>query len=212
MNKGDVQAYFDRYAAQWDERLQRPKAILEKILDAAGVRLDSVVLDVACGTGVLFEDYLARGAECVTGVDLSPEMVRIARRKFPQSHIEVLCADVETITLPQKYDCCLVYNALPHFVQPLLLIRCLARFVATGGRLCIAHSMSREALIRHHEGRADTVSQLIPEAHELAALFAPWFTVETAISDTEKYIVAGVRREYPACASQTYPSAHTTAQ
>ena len=32
--------------------------------------------------------------------------------------------------------------------------------------------------------------------------------VETAISDTEKYIVAGVRREYPACASQTYPSAH----
>ena len=199
MNKGDVQAYFDRHAAQWDERLQRPKALIDTILDAAGARPHSIVLDVACGTGVLFEDYLARGVESVTGVDLSPEMVRIARRKFPQSHIDVLCADVESITLPSKYDCCVVYNALPHFGQPPLLIQCLARFVPMGGRLCVAHSMSREALIRHHEGRAETVSQLIPEAQELAALFAPWFTVETMVSDAEKYIVAGVRRGNPAC-------------
>lgn len=33
------------------------------------------LLDVACGTGVLFPDYLARGAS-VTGIDISPEMAR----------------------------------------------------------------------------------------------------------------------------------------
>lgn len=195
MNKGDVQAYFDHHAAQWDERLQRPKAIINSILDAAGAKARSVVLDVACGTGVLFEEYLLRGAESITGVDLSPEMVRIARRKFPQSHIEVLCADVETIILPKKFDCCVVYNALPHFIQPSELIQCLSKVIVTGGVLCVAHSMGREALIRHHEGRADSISQRIPEAHELAALFDPWFAVETTVSDPDQYIVAGVRRE-----------------
>lgn len=48
------------------------------------------VLDVACGTGVLIPDYLERGAAQVTAIDIAPEMVRIAREKFPQENVTVL--------------------------------------------------------------------------------------------------------------------------
>lgn len=193
MNKAEIQAYFDSRAPEWDNRMIRSQSKIDAILAAAGVRSGARVLDVGCGTGVLFEDYLTHGAERVVGVDISPEMVRIARRKFPQSHIEVRCADIEETQLETPFDCCVVYNALPHFPDPGRLIECLARFVKPGGRLCIAHGMSRAELLRHHAGRADAVSRPLPEVGELCALFAPWFRVDTAVSDEEKYIAAGWR-------------------
>lgn len=194
MNKLEVKAYFDERAPEWDTRLVRAQHKIDRILNAAGVQPGCSVLDVACGTGVLFEDYLARSAYQVTGVDISPQMIRIARRKYPQSHITVICADVEETLFPATFDSCVVYNALPHFPDPERLIAHLSRFICTGGRLCIAHAMSREALTRHHAGRAESVSCPIPEANALCELFAPYFIPETAISDDEKFIVAGVRR------------------
>lgn len=193
MNKAEIQAYFDRRAPEWDARMLRCQSKIDAILDAAGVVAGKTVLDVACGTGVLFEDYLSRGAERVVGVDLSPEMVRIARRKFPQSHIEVWCADIEEVQLNRRFDCGVVYNALPHFADPRRLIESLSGLIKPGGRLCIAHSMSRSALTRHHAGRADTVSLAVPEIDDLCAMLYPWFVADFAISDDEKYIAAGKR-------------------
>lgn len=53
------------------------------------------VLDVACGTGVLFPDNLKRCVESVTGIDISPEMARLAAEKFPQ--VQVICGDVNVV-------------------------------------------------------------------------------------------------------------------
>ena len=55
--------------------------------------------------------------------------------------------------------------------------------------------MSLEALHHHHAGRAEHVSREMMDAAELAELFEPWLVVDTMISDDEKYIVSGVRRE-----------------
>ena len=48
------------------------------ILDNGGIKEDIHVLDVACGTGVLFPDYLKRKVASVTGVDISQKMAKIA--------------------------------------------------------------------------------------------------------------------------------------
>ncbi len=194
MNKAEIRAYFDHHASGWDERMIRSQHKIDAILDAAGVYRGSRVLDVACGTGVLFEDYLARGAEQIVGVDLSPEMVSIARRKFPQSHITVQCADIETVQFETDFDSCVIYNALPHFMDPAYLVTHLSAFIRPGGRLCIAHSMSREALIRHHSGSAMGISKPLPDLDVLCAMIEPYFYCHTAISDDEKVIVAGIRR------------------
>ena len=154
MEKKEIIAFFDRLAPGWDADMIRHDGIISQILDGAGVREGVRVLDVACGTGVLFPDYLARGVASVTGVDISPEMVKIAREKFTRRNIEVLCADVEELPLERKFDCVVVYNAFPHFPDPEKLIRILTGHLADGGRLTVAHGMSRAAIDHHHEGTA----------------------------------------------------------
>ena len=144
MNKKEIIAYFDRCAPQWDARMVTDDGKINGILDAAGVREHDVVLDVACGTGVLFPYYLNRNVARVIGVDISPEMAKIAASKLHDPRIEVLCGDMETIPVRMQCDCCVIYNAFPHFEEPERLVERLAQWVKPGGRLTVAHSMGLE--------------------------------------------------------------------
>ena len=178
MNKKEVAAFFDRMAPEWDAEMIKSDEKINFILDAAGVKENSVVLDVACGTGVMFPYYLARGAERVIGVDISSEMARIAASKMHDPRVEVICGDVEEIAVE----------------SPERLVRRLSRWLKPDGRLTVAHGMSIEALNRHHSGRASSVSREMLTAEELSAVFAPYFEVDTAVSDDEKFVVSGTKR------------------
>lgn len=193
MEKKDIAEYFDRCAPWWDDDLIRNEAIISTILDNSGIDCGMDVLDVACGTGVLFPDYLKRNVNSVTGIDLSPEMTKIAAAKFPQ--VKVICGDVEETQFDRKFDAVMVYNAFPHFPEPARLIEALARMVKPGGRLSVAHSMSREKLQQHHSSRASKVSIDLIHEKELANLFAPFFDVDVIVSNDRMYQVAGTRRE-----------------
>ena len=193
MKKTDIAAFFDNCAPWWDSDMIRNEAVITKILDNGGIREGVHVLDVACGTGVLFPDYLARGAASVTGIDISPEMAKIAASKFPQ--VQVICGDVEETKFDRKFDCIMVYNAFPHFPDPEHLVEVLAGLLKPGGKLSIAHGMSRAALCDHHAGRAAQVSIDLLHEQELAAILSDWFDVDVIISDDEMYQVAGVRKE-----------------
>ena len=193
MEKKDIIDFFDRCAPGWDAETIRNEVVITTILDNCGIDSGMDVLDVACGTGVLFGDYLRRGVESVTGIDISPEMARIAASKFPE--VNVICGDVEQTQFDRQFDAIMVYNAFPHFPQPAKLIEALAKVVKPGGRLSVAHGMSREALQRHHSGKASAVSIDLIHEKDLAALFAPYFDVDVIISNDRMYQVAGTRRE-----------------
>lgn len=192
MEQQEVIRFFDRCAPSWDVGLVRNEAVISAILDNAGVKAGVDVLDVACGTGVLFSDYLQRGVASLTAIDISPEMVKLARQKYPK--VCVLCGDVEQTVFDQCFDVIMIYNAFPHFPDPARLIGRLARWVKPGGRLSVAHGMSREMLNHHHSGTASRVSVDLLAENELAALFAPYFDVDTVISDERMYQVAGRKR------------------
>ncbi len=191
MNKKEIAAFFDRCAPWWDADMIRNEDIIATILDNGGIRPGVHVLDVACGTGVLFPDYLKRGVASVTGIDIAPEMARISAEKFPEA--EIICGDVEETEFSRQFDCIMVYNAFPHFPDPARLVEILAKLTKAGGRLSIAHGMSRAALIKHHE-RASTVSIDLLEETELAQLMSQWFDVDTVISNDRMYQVAGTRK------------------
>lgn len=191
MNKQDVISFFDRLAPGWDADMIRSDEIIGIILDGAEVKPGCRVLDVACGTGVLFPDYLARKVAAVTAVDISPEMVRIAREKFPDAPITVLCADVETLDPRQTFDCIMVYNAFPHFPDPEKLIRVLSGFLAPGGTLTVAHGMSRAQIDHRHEGSASKVSIGLMHEDQLAAIMEKHLTVTVKRSDDRMYQVTG---------------------
>ena len=193
MEKKDIITFFDKCAPWWDADMVRNEDLIAMILDNGGIRENMHVLDVACGTGVLFPDYLKRNVASVTGIDISPEMARIAQEKFPD--VKVICGDVETEEFPQRFDAIMVYNAFPHFPDPARLIKVLADLVKPGGKLSVAHGMSRAQLTSHHAGRASSVSIDLLHEKELAALMEPYFDVEVMISNDRMYQVAGTRRE-----------------
>lgn len=191
MNKQDVISFFDRLAPQWDADMIRHDDIISIILDNAAVTEGKDVLDVACGTGVLFPDYLERNVASVTAVDISPEMVKIAREKFPE--VNVLCGDVETVDFGRKFDCIMVYNAFPHFPHPEHLISTLSSLLKPGGTLTVAHGMSRAAIDRHHEGTASKVSIGLMHEDALADIFRKHLTVTAKISNDRMYQVTGTK-------------------
>ena len=194
IQKQDVIEFFDMLAPSWDDdQIIEPEKI-NAILDYAGVKEGVSVLDVACGTGVLMPDYLERDVAKITGVDISNEMIQIAKDKFHDSRVEFICADVEEVELTEAYDVCMIYNAFPHFVNPASLIKCLSEKLRMGGRLTIAHSMSRKQLDSHHSGPARKVSMGLMHEDELAKLFEAFFDVDVKVSNDQMYVVSGVKK------------------
>lgn len=191
MKTAEVIEFFDSCAPSWDENMVRSDEKINFILDCGGVRAGARVLDVACGTGVLFPDYIRRGVAHVTGVDISPEMARIAAEKAQGENIDVICADAQLCDFKGKFDCVMIYNAFPHFPKPELLFEHLSAYLLPGGRLTVAHGMSREQIDAHHHSNAYAVSMGLMDENELAALMSRWFKVDTIVSDDEKYVVSG---------------------
>jgi demethylmenaquinone methyltransferase/2-methoxy-6-polyprenyl-1,4-benzoquinol methylase len=209
MNKQDVIAFFDRCAPSWDADMIKNDEIIGKILDNAEVAEGMDVLDVACGTGVMFDYYLQRNVASVTGIDISPEMAKLAQSKYAaEEKVQVICGDVEEVKFDKKFDRIVVYNAFPHFPKPKRLIKLLAGLLKDDGRLTIAHGQSREAIDGHHRGSASKVSNGLMSADSLKKLFDPHFEVEVVISNRRMYQVSGVKRD-PLAHSHDGAVAHT---
>ena len=189
----DVIAFFDRLAPEWDTELIRNDEIIRTILDHAEVGFGKDILDVATGTGVLIPDYLERGAASITGIDISPKMAEIARDKFPQEKVSILCGDVEETDFGRLFDCAVIYNAFPHFPDPERLIARLASLLKPDGTLTVAHGMSRQKIDAHHHGAARHVSNGLMNERELSEIFAKYLTVTVVISDERMYQVVGKR-------------------
>ena len=189
----EVIEFFDRLAPGWDADMVRNDAVINTILDNAAVMEGKDILDVACGTGVLIPDYLKRKVASVTGIDISPKMAEIAKAKFPQPEVTILCGDVETADFGKPFDCVVVYNAFPHFPDPERLIQTLSGLLKPGGTLTVAHGMSREKIDAHHHGTASHVSNGLMPAEQLAAIFEKYLTVTTTISNDRMYQVVGAK-------------------
>ncbi len=192
MDKETIRDFFNIFASSWDNEPIAEKEILNSILDNGGIKENIDVLDVACGTGVLFPYYLERKVKSITAVDLSPEMVKIAKSKFPQA--DVICGDAENLTFPHQFDVIMIYNAFPHFPEPEKVIENLSKALKSGGKITIAHGMSKKELDEIHMKSAGKVSNILPECEELAEMLKPYFDVDIMISNDKMYQVTGTKK------------------
>lgn len=187
-----VAAFFDQRAETWDAHSSPREDVVNTILDTAGVTRGVSVLDVGCGTGVLFPYYLARSAASITGVDLSPAMIAQAKGKFGSDpRVKLLCGDA-TVLVFSIHDTCVVYNALPHVQSAQALIEALSKALVPGGRLTIAHGDGRQVVNARHSSGASEVSRDLMPASELAELFDPQFEVDAVHDAEDYYLVSGI--------------------
>jgi ubiquinone/menaquinone biosynthesis C-methylase UbiE len=132
-----VQADFDRIALLseeegWGHNSHYHGFLLRHLPPRCGE-----ALDVGCGTGA-FSRLLAARCDRVLGVDLSPQMVRVARERSGQHpNIEFQVADVMEVELPpDRFDCIASIATLHHLPMEPVLAR-LARSLRAGGTLLV---------------------------------------------------------------------------
>ncbi len=95
---GDFSQYYDLLG--WNIFARNAATRLDAFFRLRG-EVPETVLDLACGTGEL-EVRLQRHGIKFTGVDISPGMIRMARRKFGRG--KFIVADAAKVRLGQKYE------------------------------------------------------------------------------------------------------------
>ncbi|MEK6300990.1 MAG: class I SAM-dependent methyltransferase [Acidobacteriota bacterium] len=94
-------------------------------------------LEIGCGTGS-FTRLLAARVSLVTAIDLSPEMVRVARlRSANDANIDYQIGDILQCDLPDnRFDCIVMIATLHHFpIDPVL--EKIKKALASGGVLVL---------------------------------------------------------------------------
>lgn len=71
------------------------------------------VLDIGCGNGALAFD-LAQKAKEVVAIDLVPENIKVAEKRFAKSNITYQVADATTFSHHQTFDVVVLSNVLEH--------------------------------------------------------------------------------------------------
>lgn len=146
----------DRYDLMmpWKKRRKKEEGFFKEHLEAYNVRS---VLDCHCGTGFHMAMLIEMGYD-VEGIDLSPDMIRVARKNLRERGLSanIYRYDVKEIsrTLGRKYDCVIsMGNSLPHESGDENLLSALRNMyeVLNKDGICIIHIENYDALYRDRE-------------------------------------------------------------
>lgn len=116
------------------------------VAQALALPPDRRLLDVGCGSGWLSE-YFARLGYDVTGIDISPDLIEVARERvekvpYGADHetplrCRFLVHDAEGQPLAEQFDAVVCYDSLHHFEDERAVIGNLAAMTKYGGSLFI---------------------------------------------------------------------------
>ena len=188
--------FFNNASAHWDDIAYDNSEKINKILDFSDIHEKATVLDVACGTGVLTPFLLNRKVSNITGIDISPEMVNLAKAKFTQyNNVKFINISAEDIDFEQKFDRIIIFDAYPHFCNKLKVIDAMAKHLNTDGRITIAHSMGRAQLDELHKKTAGQVSDKMVSGNELAETLSHHFCADVIVDDDDIFIVSATPKK-----------------
>lgn len=141
--EADAAAYFERIAPRWDEirSLYAPETSVEAAVErAAGPGPFERVVDLGTGSGRMLT-LLGRRAKMSIGLDLSQQMLNIARSNVSRAgleKVELRHGDIFATRLPsQSADLVVVHQVLHYLSDPAAAVAEAARLVSPGGRLLI---------------------------------------------------------------------------
>ena len=134
-----ARAAFDRLAATYDRRWAHYTAVTTReTLARLALRPGERLLDVGCGTGALLRELAARGAPArLSGIDLSPAMVALARARLPAA-VRLAVADAATLPFPAaSFDVVVSSSSFHFWPRPQRVLAEVRRVLAASGRLTI---------------------------------------------------------------------------
>ncbi len=156
--ENSAESYFARHADDWDtlRSLHSPDGPVEAALARAlGDANLGALLDIGTGTGRMAELFAPRSRH-VTGLDKSPEMLRIARarlQKFPAEHVALVQGEFTALPFADaSFDTVLFHQVLHYALEPEGALVEAARVARPGGRIAVVDfaAHDREELRERH--------------------------------------------------------------
>ena len=174
---------FDAAAPRWWD----PDGEFRPLHDLNPARLDYIearaglagrrVVDVGCGGGLLSEGMARRGAK-VTGIDLAPGALEVARLHALEEGVSVdyrlVAAETFAQTNRGAFDLVTCLEMLEHVPEPALVVRALAELVRPGGDvICSTINRNAKSFALAIVG-AEYLLRLLPAGtHQYARLIRP---------------------------------------
>ncbi len=176
-------AKFDALAARfWDAQgAFRPLHLLNPVrlqfIASRAALAGRRVLDVGCGGGLLSEALARAGAE-VTGIDLAPGMIEVARLHAAESRlaVEYRVASAEELAQqhPAHFHVVTCMEMLEHVPEPAVMVATLARLLAPGGALFVSTlNRNLKSFLLAIVGAEYVLRLLPPGTHEYERLIRP---------------------------------------
>lgn len=141
-------AHFGAFASRWwdpDGEFRTLHDINPARVDLVDQRIglqDKRIADVGCGGGLLAEAMARRGAQ-VTGIDMSAEVLEVARLHLlesgplPVTYLHTSAEDLAASS-PGSFDAVTCMELLEHVPDPASLIAACARLVKPGGSVIVS--------------------------------------------------------------------------
>lgn len=155
---GEISEKYNRFARWYDWVEGVPEVLgVRRLRRSLLHRASGRVLEVAVGTGKNLS-YYPQGCRII-GVDVSSEMLSIARKRAAKLRVNVsfVLADAERLPFSEeRFDTVASSLTTCTFPNPVAALREMARVCRTGGRiLLLEHGRSDRNLLAHWQDRRD---------------------------------------------------------
>lgn len=184
-------SFFNEKALHWDEDNPIDRQAVISLLDKLNIQPHDRILDVGCGTGILFPYLEEKAYEGeIIGIDNSDAMIKEAGKKTRQlHHVRILQIDIEKESVNGLFNKIILFRVFPHLHNRTGIIKKLVALLSPGGKLLIAHDNGRKFLNDMHANHDSRIhnAQLIDVKKQQEIFQDAGMNVVEAYEDNDSY-------------------------
>lgn len=187
MKNQDVKM-FNELSSQWEKNIPEKNYIIaKKIIEDLNISEGESLLDVACGTGILYSILKNTLLSKYVAIDIAEKMVQEFLKSYPK--IDVRLMDFEDkIKFKEAFDYIIIFNSIPHFYNLNAVFENAYNNLKSHGKFIIVHCRTREELKKHRKLIGYTsINDPIPKDDTLNKLCDKYKFKEIAIRDVDYF-------------------------
>ncbi|WP_411169184.1 class I SAM-dependent methyltransferase [Clostridium sp. MB05] len=188
----DSKEFFNKVAFEWDNMCKHDDIKLREIIELSSIRNNAKILDVGTGTGILVSYLLEKSPLKITAIDISENMIMVAKEKYKDDGVEFIVKDVMDFN-DKGFDYIFIYSAYPHFNDKEALFKHLLNRLNNGGKIIIAHSESKEKINQIHSKKDIVKDDVLEPAEVTTKIMSKYFTIDKVIDNEEMYYISAFK-------------------